>query len=66
LKKHGCKKKISLAALQSLAKTCEASDSLGKIQLKLKNVKNHLKGWGANLRGRYIKRKKRLVGILRI
>jgi hypothetical protein len=35
-----------------------ASGSLGKIQLKLKNIKNDLKGWGANLRGRDIKRKK--------
>jgi hypothetical protein len=28
-----------------------ASDSLGKLQQKLKNVKKDLKGWGANLRG---------------
>jgi hypothetical protein len=32
-----------------------ATDGLGKIQLKLKNVKNDLKGWG-DLRGRDIKR----------
>jgi hypothetical protein len=39
-------------------KPVRASGSLGKIQLKLKNIKNDLKGWGANLRGRDIKRKK--------
>jgi hypothetical protein len=36
-----------------------AADSLGKLQHKLKNVKKDLKGWGANLKGRDIKRKKR-------
>jgi hypothetical protein len=35
-----------------------ASDSLGKLQLKLKNVKKDLRRWGENLRGRDIKRKK--------
>jgi Ser-tRNA(Ala) deacylase AlaX len=37
-----------------------ASDSLGKVQLKLKNIKKDMKGWGTNLRGRYIKRKKEI------
>jgi hypothetical protein len=41
-------------------KPVRATDSLGIIQLKLKNVKNDLKGWGANLRGRDIKRKKEI------
>jgi exonuclease III len=34
-----------------------ATNSLDKLQKKLKNVKNCLKGWGHNLRGNYKKRK---------
>jgi hypothetical protein len=41
-------------------KPVRATDSKGIIQMKLKNVKNDLKGWGANLRGRDIKRKKEI------
>jgi hypothetical protein len=41
-------------------KPVRATDSLGVIQLKLKNVKNDLKGWGANLRGRDIKGNKEI------
>jgi hypothetical protein len=32
-----------------------ATNSLDKLQKKLKNVKNCLKGWGHNLRGNYKK-----------
>jgi hypothetical protein len=36
-----------------------ARNSLDKRQKRLKIIKNSLKGWGCNLRGRDIKRKKR-------
>jgi hypothetical protein len=35
-----------------------ARDSLGRLVKKLKNVKKALKGWGANLRGADIKKKR--------
>jgi hypothetical protein len=35
-----------------------ANNSLDRLQKKLKNVKKSLKGWGANLRGTDIKKKK--------
>jgi hypothetical protein len=41
-----------------------ATNSLDKIQKKLKNVRNGLKGLGANLRGQDAKRKKKIVGEL--
>jgi hypothetical protein len=41
-------------------KPVRATDSLGIIQMKLKNIKNDLKGWGANLRGKDIKRKREI------
>jgi hypothetical protein len=41
-----------------------ARNSLEKMQKKLKIVKNGLKGWGVNLRGKYIKRKKDITAEL--
>jgi hypothetical protein len=41
-------------------KPIRPTDSLGIIQMKLINVKNDLKGWGPNLRGGDIKRKKEI------
>jgi hypothetical protein len=35
-----------------------ANNSMDRLQKKLKNVKNSLKGWGANLRGVDIKKKR--------
>jgi hypothetical protein len=42
------------------AQPVRARDSLSLFQLKLKNVKKSLRGWGANIKGRDIKRKKEL------
>jgi hypothetical protein len=42
------------------AQPVRARDSLSLFQLKLKKLKRSLKGWGANIRGRDIKRKKEL------
>jgi hypothetical protein len=42
------------------AKPINIRDSLGKFQCKLKNVRNNLKGRGANLRGFDIKKRKEL------
>jgi hypothetical protein len=39
------------------AKAVTGRDSLSKFQCKLKNVRNNLKGWGANLRGFDIKKR---------
>ena len=41
-----------------------AKNSLDRFQKKLKKVKNDLKGWGANVRGQSIPRKKNLVNEL--
>jgi hypothetical protein len=35
-----------------------SNNSLDRLQRKLKNVKNALKGWGSNLRGADLKKKK--------
>jgi hypothetical protein len=43
------------------AQSVKAKDSLALFQLKSKNVKKALKGWGANIRGRYIRKKKDLT-----
>jgi hypothetical protein len=43
------------------AQPVRAKDSLAKFQIKLKLVKKNLKGWGANIRGRDIKKKKELT-----
>jgi hypothetical protein len=42
------------------AKPVNGRDSLAKFQGKLKNVRNNLKGWGANLRGFDIEKRKEL------
>jgi hypothetical protein len=42
------------------AQPIRARDNLSLFLLKLKNLKKTLKGWGANIRGRDIKRKKEL------
>jgi hypothetical protein len=41
-----------------------ANDSISVIQEKLRNVKNILKGWRANVRGDSLKLKKELLGEL--
>jgi hypothetical protein len=43
------------------AQPVRARDSLAHFQAKLKLVKKNLKGWGANIRGRDIKKKKELT-----
>jgi hypothetical protein len=43
------------------AQPIRAKDNLSLFQLKLKSLKKTLKGWGANIRGRDIKRKKELT-----
>jgi hypothetical protein len=43
---------------RSWAQCVVANNSLDRLQKKLKNVKKSLKGWGANLRGTDIKKKK--------
>jgi hypothetical protein len=43
---------------RSWSKYVLGHNNLGRLQKKLKNVKKSLKGWGANLRGTDIKRKK--------
>jgi hypothetical protein len=43
---------------RSWAQYVVANNSLDRLQKKLKNVKKSLKGWGANLRGTDIKKKK--------
>jgi hypothetical protein len=45
---------------RSWTKQVFATNSLERLQKKLKNVKMALKGWGANLRGADIKRKKNI------
>jgi hypothetical protein len=42
------------------ARPVRARDSLELFTMKLKNIKKDLKGWGANLRGQDIKKKKEL------
>jgi hypothetical protein len=42
------------------AKPVNSRDSLRKFEGKLKNIRNNLKGWGANLRGFDIKKRKEL------
>jgi hypothetical protein len=43
------------------AQPVRARDSLVCFQMKLKSLKKFLKGWGANIRGRDIKKKKELT-----
>jgi hypothetical protein len=47
------------------ARPVRFSDSLGKFQSKLKNVKNNFKGWGANIRGNDIRKRKELSSELK-
>jgi hypothetical protein len=42
------------------ARPVRAKDSLELFIMKLKNIKKDLKGWGSNLRGQDIKKKKEL------
>jgi hypothetical protein len=43
------------------AQPVRARDSLACFQMKLKSLKKFLKGWGANISGRDIKKKKELT-----
>jgi hypothetical protein len=51
-------RKIPHQSNKSLVATAKVVNNFDKIQKKMKNVRNDLKGWGVNLRDADIQRKK--------
>jgi hypothetical protein len=61
LKKPGSKRMVSWKKIEEIWKQhVHAKSSLEIVQIKLKKVKNCLKGWGVNIRGRDKKKKQEL------